>query len=91
VGGMAGVEPMIEETLPLPGIGPEHPPTLEPSCVLIEQPSHRMDCRRERVQSKDQAEKRPSNQTLHLGPSGMGSVAGLTAAELRGEKIGEIT
>ena len=48
VGGMTGVEPMIKETLPLPGIGPEHPPIFEPSFVLVEQPSHGMDCRRER-------------------------------------------
>ena len=47
VGGMAGVEPMIEETLPLAGIGPEHPPVFEPSLVLVEQPSHEVDCRPE--------------------------------------------
>ena len=48
VRGMASVEPMIEETLPLAGIGPEHPPIFEPSFVLVEQPSHGMDYRRER-------------------------------------------
>lgn len=47
VGGMTGVEPMIEETLPLAGIGPEHPPIFEPSFVLVEQPSHGLDCRPE--------------------------------------------
>jgi hypothetical protein len=48
VGGMTGVEPMIEKTLPLPGIGPEHSPIFEPSLVLVEQPSHGMNCRPER-------------------------------------------
>ena len=48
VGGMAGVEPKIKKTLPLSGIGPEHPPIFEPSFVLVEQPPHTMDCRRER-------------------------------------------
>ena len=85
---MAGVEPMIEETLPLAGIGPEHPPIFEPGFVLVEQPSHTRIVDRRAVQGKDRAETRTSNQALHLGPSGMSTVAGLPAPQLRGKEIG---
>ena len=40
------------------------------------------------VQGKDRAETRASDEALQPGPGCMGSVAGLPAAELRGNDIG---
>ena len=54
--GMAGVEPMVEKPLPLPRIGPEHPPIFEPRLVLIEQPSHHCIVGERGLQSKERNE-----------------------------------
>ena len=86
VGGMTGVEPMIEETLPLPGIGPEHPPIFEPRFVLIEQPSHRCIVGERGFQSKERQE--ALNEALRPSPGRVSEVAGFAAAELRGDEVG---
>jgi hypothetical protein len=48
---------MVEKPLPLPRIGPEHPPIFEPRLVLIEQPSHRSIVGERGLQSKERNER----------------------------------